>query len=47
MMYFSTEELEELSTLLLRDDSKKEIIDELLTKVLHELSKRYSESADN
>lgn len=44
MMYFSIEELEELSTLLLRDDSKKEIIDELLTKVLHELSKRYESS---
>lgn len=39
-MYFSTEELEELITLLLRDDSKKEIIDELLTKVLHELKQR-------
>lgn len=47
MMYFSTAELEELSTLLLRDDSKKEIIDELLTKVLHELSKRYSENVNN
>lgn len=40
MMYFSTEELEELSTLLLRDDSKKEIIDELLNKVIHELKQR-------
>ena len=37
MMYFSREELEELKTLLLRDKSTKEIIDELLNKVKHQL----------